>query len=183
MRYGWVLMVPGWFFMVWGRFSWFFMVLGSWLVFHGSSLVFMVFHGSRSVFNGSRSVFHGSRSFFMVPSWFSWFFMVPGWFFMVFHGFSPICTCPNCILARRSNLGPPPPLVMIIGKRMNLTPDLLLLLLGLCLSRSCNDPALGTTQGLIASGDHHREAKERCCHQGERKRPRHVQDQRLQRDR
>ena len=29
---------------------------------------------------------------------------------------------------------------------------------------------------------HHKEAKERCCHQGERKRPRHVQDQRLQRD-
>ena len=72
--------------------------------------------------------------------------------------------------------------MMIIGKRMNLTPDLLLLFLGLCLSRSCNDPALGTTQGLIASGDHHREAKERCCHQGERKRPRHVQDQRLQRE-
>ena len=70
--------------------------------------------------------------------------------------------------------------MVIIGKRMNLTPDLLLLFLGLCLSRSCNDPALGTTQGLIASGDHHREAKERCCHQGERKRPRHVQDQRLQ---
>ena len=42
--------------------------------------------------------------FFMVFHCFSWFFMV----FMVFHGFSPKCTCPNCILARRSNLGPPP---------------------------------------------------------------------------
>ena len=57
------------------------------------------------VFHGSRLVFHG----------FSWFFMVLGWFFMVFHGFrlvfhgfSPKCTRPNCILARRSSLGPPP---------------------------------------------------------------------------
>merc|ERR1712004_959726 len=102
-------MLPNGFWLVSIVFQGGFMVFhGSWLVFQGSSLVFMVFHGSRSVFNGSRSVFHGSRSFFMVPSWFSWFFMVPGWFFMVFHGFSPKCTCPNCTLARRSNLGPPP---------------------------------------------------------------------------
>ena len=61
------------------------------LVFHGSRSVFMVFHGSRLVFHGSKSVFmvfHGSR--------------------LVLHGFSPKCTRPNCILARRSNLGPPP---------------------------------------------------------------------------
>ena len=34
--------------------------------------------------------------------------------FMVFHGFSPKCTCQNCILAPRSSLGPPP--VGLIGR-------------------------------------------------------------------
>ena len=111
-------------------FHGFFMVLG-WF-FHGSRSVFMVFHGSKLVFHGSRSVFmvfHGSRAFFMVftvPGWFfmvpgrfSWVFMAPGcfswfqggfhgfsWFQVGLHGFSPICTLPNCILARRSSLGP-----------------------------------------------------------------------------
>ena len=99
-------MVPRWFFMVPGRFLWFFMVPGrfSWFqvifhsFFHGSRLVLMVchgfrlnFYGSRSVFMvflGSRMVFHGSR--------------------LVFHGFFPKNTRLNCILARRSSLGPPP---------------------------------------------------------------------------
>ena len=36
---------------------------------------------------------------------FSWFFMVPCWFFKVFLQNVP---APNCILARRSSLGPPP---------------------------------------------------------------------------
>ena len=75
---GWFFMVPGWFFMDPGWFSWFSMVL--WFVFHGAGLVF---HSARLVF----MVFHGSRSVFMVL----------GWFFIS-----------NCILARRSNLGPPP---------------------------------------------------------------------------
>ena len=43
--------------------------------------------------------------FFMVFGWFPWFFMVPGWFFMVF---LQNVTAPNCILARRSSLGPLP---------------------------------------------------------------------------
>ena len=72
--------------------------------FHGLSWFQVGFHG----FHASRLVFHGFRSFFIV-------FMVTGWFFMVFHGsklffhgFPPECTCLNCILARRSILGPPP---------------------------------------------------------------------------
>ena len=61
------------------------------LVFHDSRSVFMVVHGSKlvfMVFHGSRLVFHGSR--------------------LVFNVFSPECTRPNCILAQRSSLGPPP---------------------------------------------------------------------------
>ena len=105
--------------MVPGQFSWFFMAPGrffmifdsSRLVFHGSRSVFMVFHGSRLVFHGSRSfytVFHGSRLVFMVFHGsrlvfhgFSWFQVGFSWFFSKY-------TCPYCILARRSNLGPPP---------------------------------------------------------------------------
>ena len=69
---------------------------GSSLVFHGSGSIFMVFHGSRSVF----MAFHGSGWVFMVPGW---FIMVPGWFFMDFLQNIPAS---NCILARRSSLGP-----------------------------------------------------------------------------
>ena len=92
VRFSWVFMVPGWFskvpgrvFMVPGWFSWFSIVPGwflwFWVGFHGSRFVFMV-SGLFSV------VFHGS------------------WY--VFHGFSPKFTRPNCILAPRSSLGPPP---------------------------------------------------------------------------
>ena len=75
-----------------------FVFQGSFMVFHGFWLVSMVFQGS---FMG----FHGFWLFsmvFMVPGW---FVMVPGWFFMVFLLNVP---APNCILARRSSLGPPP---------------------------------------------------------------------------
>ena len=41
-QFSWLLMVLGWFFMIFG---------GSRLVSHGSRSVFMVFHGSRFVFN------------------------------------------------------------------------------------------------------------------------------------
>ena len=99
-----------------GQFSWFFIVPG----------------GSWWFFYGYRPVFKVPGRFFMVPGQFSWFFMVPSWFFMVFswffmfqfgfswffmvfhgsrlvfHGFSPKCIRPNCILAQRSSLGPPP---------------------------------------------------------------------------
>ena len=61
---------------------------GGFMVFHGFWLVSMVLQGG-----------------FMVFGWFTWFFKVPGWFFMVFLQNVP---APNCILARRSSLGPPP---------------------------------------------------------------------------
>ena len=79
----------------------------------GSNVTFL--HQRRSVGVWFQVGFLGF-SWFQVG--FSWFFMVPGWFFMVFHGFhssglvchgfSPKCTRPNCILAQRSILGPPP---------------------------------------------------------------------------
>ena len=75
------------------------------VVFHGFWLVSMVFHGFwlvSMVFQGSFMVFHG---FWLVS--------------MVFHGSRLVChgsrlvflrnvPAPNCILARRSSLGPPP---------------------------------------------------------------------------
>ena len=110
----------------------FMVFLGSRLVFHGSRLIFMVFHGSRFFFmvpGGFLWFFMGPGWFFMVPGW---FFMDPGWFSwfsmvlwfvfhgagLVFHVFSwcqVVFSCffskmypPNCILAQRSSLGPPP---------------------------------------------------------------------------
>ena len=92
-------MVPGWFFMVFHGYRSVFMVFyGIRKVFHGSRAVFMVFHGPRLVFHGSRSAFMGFHGSMLV-------FHGTG---LVFHGFSPDCTRPNCILARRSSLGPPP---------------------------------------------------------------------------
>ena len=91
---------------------------GSRLVFHGSMSVFIGFQGLgwfQGGFQVGFMVFHGFGWFpwfFMVFGWFPWFFMVPdwfvmvpGWFFMVFLQNVP---APNCILARRSSLGPPP---------------------------------------------------------------------------
>ena len=63
----------------------------SFRVFHGFWLVSMVFQGSFMVFHG----------FWLI----SMDFMVPGWFFMVFLQNVP---APNCILAQRSSLDPPP---------------------------------------------------------------------------
>ena len=66
--------------------------------FHGLWWVSMVF----KVFSWFFMVFGWFPWFFMVPGW---FVMVPGWFFMVFLRNVPT---PNCILAGRSSLGPPP---------------------------------------------------------------------------
>ena len=90
-----------WFFMVPGRFSWFFMVPGWFFMVPG--WFFIIFHGSRLVFMVPGWFFMVPDRLswsFMVPGRLSWFFMVPGWFF---HGFSPECTCLNCILARQSS--------------------------------------------------------------------------------
>ena len=84
---------------------------GSKLVFHGSRSVFMFFHGSRlvfMVFHGSRSIFHGSRIVFMVFQGSRLVFHGFSWFQVGFSWFFSKCTCPNCILAQLSNLGPPP---------------------------------------------------------------------------
>ena len=78
-QFSWLLMVPGWFFMIFG---------GSRLVSHGSRSVFMVFHGSKSVF---------------VISIISWFQVCFSLFLVGFSCFFPECTCLNCILA---SLGP-----------------------------------------------------------------------------
>merc|ERR1711884_868037 len=75
--------------MVFGRFPWFYKVVSWFLVgSHRFSCSFMFFYGFwlvSMVFHGSRLVRHGSRLVFLrnVPA-------------------------PNCILARRSSLGPPP---------------------------------------------------------------------------
>ena len=119
----WFFMVPGWFFMVPGCFSLFFMVQGWFFMVPGRFLM---------VLDWISWFFMVPDWFFKVPGWFLWFFMVPGLFscfchgfrlifhdsrsaLMVFygsrldfHGVSPKCTRPNCILARRSSLGPPP---------------------------------------------------------------------------
>ena len=88
-QFSWFFMVPGWYFMVPGRFSWFHVGFHGFSWFHVGFLWFQVgFH---------------CLSWFHVG--YSWFSMVPGWFFMVF---SLKCARPNCILARQSNLGPPP---------------------------------------------------------------------------
>ena len=83
---------------------------GSLMVFHAFWLVSMVFQGSFMVFHGFSLVFMVLQGIFMVFGWLPWFFMVqgwfgmvPGWFFMVFLRNVP---APNCILARRSSLGP-----------------------------------------------------------------------------
>ena len=68
------------------------------MVFHGFWLVSMVFR----VVSWFFMVFGWLPWFFMVPGW---FVMVPGWFFIVFLQNVP---APNCILAQRSSLGPPP---------------------------------------------------------------------------
>ena len=102
--------------MVFGRFPWFVKVVSWFLVgfhgFQGISCFFMVFGWFPwffKVVSWFFMVFGWFPWFFMVPNWFfmvpNWFVMVPGWFFMVFLQNVP---APNCILARRSSLGPPP---------------------------------------------------------------------------
>ena len=61
------------------------------------------------VCDGILNVFFGKRIIRNIQNKYekksTWFLMVPGWFFMVFLQNVP---APNCILARRSSLGPPP---------------------------------------------------------------------------
>ena len=103
----------------------FLLIPGSFMVFHGFWLVSMVFQGSFMVFHGFWlvsmvfkvvswffMVFGWFPWVFMVFGWFPWFFMVPDWFVMVpgcfFMVFLQNVPASNCILARRSSLGPPP---------------------------------------------------------------------------
>ena len=63
--------------------------------FNGFSWFLVCFDVSRLGFHGSRLVLHGSMLASHVFSWFQG----------GLHGFSPICTLRNCILARLSSLG------------------------------------------------------------------------------
>ena len=69
--------------------------------FHGFSWFSVGFHGFSRWFHGFSWFLVGFHGF---SRWFHGF----SWLLVGSHGFSSKCTPPNCILAQRSSLGPPP---------------------------------------------------------------------------